>query len=174
VCVRQAPAAVIEEPTHLASLLQEEPLELAAPEELFSKSGTADDAEEEAAIGQGATALMLDAILMDSSVGEGGSEPASRALPLLYSSAITLSCWSIDVVWFTRQAKEEATTTTSTGSGKDKKKPKSKGKGKETALKKAFRGRIDELLKPHYKKKEVRPPPPAHRVQPCRQTNIQI
>eukprot|EP01046_Picozoa_sp_COSAG06_P079545 COSAG06_NODE_26968_length_604_cov_0.491089_2_plen_119_part_01 len=62
VCVRQAPAAVIEEPTHLASLLQEEPLELAAPEELFSKSGgTADDAEEEAAIGQGATALMLDA-----------------------------------------------------------------------------------------------------------------
>ena len=70
-------------------------MELAAPEELFSKSGTADDAEEEAAIGQGATALMLDAILMDSSVGEGGSEPASRALPLLYSSAITLSCYAI-------------------------------------------------------------------------------
>lgn len=98
-CVRQAPAAVIEEPTHLASLLQEEPLELAAPEELFSKSGTADDAEEEAAIGQGATALMLDAILMDSSVGEGGSEPASRALPLLYSSAITLSFLLRDCCW---------------------------------------------------------------------------
>jgi hypothetical protein len=48
------------------------------------------------------------------------------------------------------QAKEEsvaAAATATTGSNKEKK--------KETALKKAFRGRIEELLKPYYKKKEV-------------------
>ena len=49
------------------------------------------------------------------------------------------------------QAKEDsaaAAATVTAGSNKEKK--------KETALKKAFRGRIEELLKPYYKKKEVR------------------
>ena len=66
---KQLKPTVIEEPTHLASLLQEEPLELAAPEELFSKN-TVDAAAAAAGetVGQGATALMLDAILKDSSV----------------------------------------------------------------------------------------------------------
>jgi sRNA-binding protein len=65
---KQPMPTAIEEPTHLASLLQEEPLELAAPEELFSKNTAGADAGAEETVGQGATALMLDAILMDSSV----------------------------------------------------------------------------------------------------------
>ena len=47
------------------------------------------------------------------------------------------------------QAKEDQATATA-GS--------KKGKKKETALKKAFRARLEEYLKPHYKKKEVRSP----------------